>query len=85
MDSDTSDSEQVITVRKGRKRLRRVQNWVKKKRKVKKDSGKPYKTYKGEIKLVKRLNDFFVVLVKISALLYSTWTTESTYLMTFTS
>lgn len=38
----------VSVKRKGRKRLRFEQDWVKKKRKLLKDAGKPYETYKGE-------------------------------------
>ena len=41
----------------GQKRLRRVEQWGRKKRKVMKDSGKAYKTYKGERRSSKTMKE----------------------------
>ena len=43
------------TRRKGRKRLRFKSEWVRKKRKIQKDSGEAYTTYKGDPKPAKEL------------------------------
>ena len=40
---------------KGRKHLRYEDQWKRKKRKLMKDSGKEYETYKGEIRATKTL------------------------------
>ena len=51
-----SDGELVVLEsRQGRKRLRCVSEWARKKRKIAKDSGKAYKTYKGE-RVVKKIS-----------------------------
>ena len=39
----------VTEKRQGRKRLRDVESWKKKKTKIAKDSGEVYKTYKGDV------------------------------------
>lgn len=52
MESDSSSSES--TSQQGRKRLRCVEQWKRKKRKIKKDSGKSFKTYRGERKSCKQ-------------------------------
>ena len=43
-------SEELPFENKGRKRIRRTEQWVKNKKKSKKDSGKAYTTYRGERK-----------------------------------
>ena len=43
--------------RYGRKRLRMDKNWKMKKRKMEKDRGKAYTTYKGEAKVAKKIQD----------------------------
>ena len=51
-----SDGELIVLEsRQGRKRLRCVSEWARKKRKIAKDSGKAYKTYKGEC-VVKKIS-----------------------------
>jgi hypothetical protein len=47
-DSGSSESSGPVFENRGRKRLRCVEQWVRSKRKNKKDSGKAYKTYRGE-------------------------------------
>lgn len=47
--------EGASTRRKGRKRLRCGNKWVRKKRKTQKDSGQVYTTYKGDPKAAKQL------------------------------
>ena len=41
--------------RRGRKRLRMEKNWKRKKRKMEKDRGEAYTTYKGETKVAKKI------------------------------
>jgi len=58
MESDSSEDSSNSPAPKrqqGRKRLRRVEQWARKKRKIMKDSGKAYKTYKGEPRSSKTL------------------------------
>ena len=47
--------EGMSTRRKGRKRLRFESEWGRKKRKIQKDSGEAYTTYKGDPKPAKQL------------------------------
>ena len=57
MESDDESSfESLIERKKGWKRLQYVELWKRKKRKTKKDSGKAYETYNGELKNKKRLD-----------------------------
>lgn len=57
--SGDSDIEQQHESCQGRKRLRFEDQWARKKRKLRKDRGKSYKTYKGEHKDSKRLSITF--------------------------
>ena len=54
MATSTSYSDDCMRKR-GRKRLRYEDDWVKKKRKLNKDAGKEYETYKGEPKPAKQV------------------------------
>ena len=57
MESDDELSfESLIEQKKGRKRLQYVELWKRKKRKTKRDSGKAYETYSGELRNKKRLD-----------------------------
>ena len=51
MAESLADAESVRF--KGRKRLRHEDQWKRKKRKLMKDSGKAYETYKGEMRAAK--------------------------------
>lgn len=54
MDASCSSSPES---RRGRKRLRIEKNWKRKRRKLEKDKGKAYTTYKGEAKAAKSIQD----------------------------
>jgi len=58
MESDLSEdlsNSPAPKRQQGRERLRRVEQWARKKRKIMKDAGKAYKTYKGEPRSSKTL------------------------------
>ena len=58
MESGSDSSfESRVERQKGRKRLRYIQLWKKRRQKARKDSGKAYKTYKGEQQDKKRMAD----------------------------
>ena len=63
-DSVVSSDSTAPKRQQGQKRLRRVEQWGRKKRKVMKDSGKAYKTYKGERRSSKTMKESLLPLPK---------------------
>ena len=55
MDTSCLSTPRVSESHHGRKRLKMEQNWKKKKRKLGKDRGEAYITYKGEAKVAKKI------------------------------
>ena len=57
MDVSCLSTPEISESRRGRKRLRIEKNWKRKKRKLDKDKGSSYTTYKGVTKMPKELKD----------------------------
>ena len=82
--SSSDSDESTIPRQQGRKRLRHVEQWKRKKRKILKDSGKAHETYKGT-QVSSKAMKLSLAAAKTTVLHAFVWQKENAFLTTFTS